>query len=121
VDLAVANQGSDNISILLGDGCGGFASAGAPVAAGDGPTPLVAEDVNGDKRRDLVVGNIHSDNVSILLGDGQAGFTPATGSPAAVGDGPFALAVGYLNKHKRPDIATANYFSNNVTVLLNTD
>jgi hypothetical protein len=121
VDLAVANQGSDNISILLGDGVGGFASAGAPIGAGDGPTPLVAQDVNGDKRPDLVVGNVFSDNVSILLGDGQAGFTAATGSPVAVGDAPFALAVGQLNKRKRPDIATANYNSNNVTVLLHTD
>ena len=76
--------------------------------------------MNGDKRPDLVVGNIFSDNVSILPGDGHAGFTAATGSPVAVGDGPFALAVGNLNKDKRPDIATANYLSNNVTVLLNT-
>ena len=121
MDLAVANQGSDNVSILLGDGVGGFASAGVPVEAGDGPTPLVAQDVNGDKRPDLVVGNVFSDNVSILLGDGQAGFTAATGSPVATGDGPFALAVGQLNKHKRPDIGTTNYNSNNVTVLLHTD
>jgi hypothetical protein len=119
VDLAVANQGSDTISILLGDGLGDFAPPGPAVPTGDGPTPLVARDVNGDKRPDLVVGNVFSDNVSILLGDGHAGFMAATGSPVAVGDAPFALAVGNLNKHKKPDIATANYNSSNVTVLLN--
>src|SRR5262245_49209151 len=37
-DLAVANQDSDNVTILLGNGSGGFSpAAGSPVAAGDGP------------------------------------------------------------------------------------
>jgi VCBS repeat protein len=127
-DLAVTNQGSDTVSILLGNGDGTFTAAPAvPVApncvrpgAPCGPTPVVAVDLNRDRKLDLVVGNIFSDNVSILLGNGAGGFTPAAGSPLAVGDHPFSLAVGRLNRDRRPDLAVANYGSNNVTILLNT-
>src|SRR6266700_561127 len=37
LDLVVANLGSDNVTILLGDGRGGFVEAsGSPISAGDG-------------------------------------------------------------------------------------
>jgi hypothetical protein len=128
LDLAVTSQGTDAVTILLGDGAGGFTPApGSPVpVASDcvrpghacGPTPLAVVDLNRDGKLDLVTGNIFSDNASVLLGDGSGGFSPAPGSPFAVGDGPFALAVADLNWDFRPDLAVTGYNSSDVTVLL---
>lgn len=129
VDLAVANQGSDTVSILLGDGLGGFSSAaGSPVLVGNcfrpggacGPTGIAVADLNGDEELDLATSNIFSDNVSVLLGDGAAGFARAGGSPLTVGDKPFSLALARLDRNGKPDIAAANGGDSNVSVLLNT-
>ena len=118
-DLAVTNQGSDNVSVLLGKGDGTFSAAsGSPVAAGDGPTPAVPADLNSDGKLDLAVGNIHSDDVSILVGNGAGGF--GASSPFAVGDRPFSLTVSDLNRDLRPDLAVANFLTSNMSVLLNT-
>jgi len=45
-------------------------------------------------------------------------FTAATNSPYGVGIAPYAVAVGDFNGDGVPDLATANYSTNNVTVLL---
>ena len=56
-DLAVANFGSNNVSILLGNGSGGF---GGPTnfAVGDNPLSVAVGDFNGDSRPDLAVANV---------------------------------------------------------------
>ncbi len=56
-DLAVPNPGSNNVSILLGDGNGGFAPAGSPVAVGSAPIGVAVGDFNGDGIADLAVAN----------------------------------------------------------------
>ncbi|MFN2467487.1 MAG: FG-GAP repeat domain-containing protein, partial [Gaiellaceae bacterium] len=118
-DLAVANNESDTVSILLGDGAGGFSAApGSPVAAGDGAGSLAATDVNGDGRPDLAVANFESGTVSILLGNGAGGFSEAPGSPILVGTAPNAIAAADLNGDDRPDLATANSGSDDLTILL---
>ena len=65
-DLAVANNYSDNVSILLNNGDGTFA---APVnyGAGDGPASVFAIDLDSDGDSDLAVAKFDSDNISILL------------------------------------------------------
>lgn len=65
-DLAVANWGSNNVSILLGDGTGTF-SAATNFAAGSSPLFVAIGDLNMDGRPDLAVVNYLSNNVSILL------------------------------------------------------
>jgi hypothetical protein len=64
-DLAVANYGSDNVSVLLNLGNGTFA---APVnyAAGSSPLLVAAADMNSDGRPDLAVAD-RGDGVSVLL------------------------------------------------------
>src|SRR5262249_10878396 len=68
-DLAVANGGSDNVSILLGDGAGNF-SAPTNFIVGDNPQLAAVGDFNRDGNQDLAVANYNSGNVSILLGTG---------------------------------------------------
>ena len=83
------------------------------------PNDVSVGDFNGDGIADLAVANFESDNVSILLGNGSGGFTPATGSPIAVGSGPYAVAVGDFNGDGMADLVVPNYFSNNLSILLN--
>ena len=72
-DLAVANYGSNDVSVLLGNGDGTFQNQ-VPYAVGDLPNALVAGDFNGDGRTDLAVANYGSNDVSVLLGNGDGTF-----------------------------------------------
>jgi hypothetical protein len=64
------------------------------------------------------VTNSVSGTVSVLLGNGDGSFGLKTDYGA--GAGSTCVAVGDLNGDGRPDLAVANYFSNTVSVLLNT-
>jgi hypothetical protein len=120
-DLAVANANSDSVTILLGNGSGGFTQAAAStVGAGTTPLSVAVADFNLDGLPDLAVVNARPNGVTILLGDGGGGFIQASGSPVIVGIDPFAIAVGDFNLDGKPDFATANHDSNNITIQLNT-
>src|SRR5215471_4179587 len=90
-DLAVANEGSNNVSILLGTGTGSFATA-TSFAAGSGPQWVAVGDFNGDGKQDLAVANFNDNNVSILLGTGTGSFGTATN--IAAGTNPQSVAIG---------------------------
>ena len=79
---------------------------------------MVVGDFNGDGVPDLATANYNGNNVTVLLGNGAGGFTPAMGSPFPSGTSPTSLVVGDFNGDGVQDLATANYGSNNVTVLL---
>lgn len=118
VDLATANEDSDNLSILLGNGNGTFAAAtNVALAAGANPYSVVAVDVNGDGVLDLITANSGTDNLSVLLGNGSGGF--GTPTNFAVGDRPREVAIGDFNNDGKVDLAAVNSgTADNVSVLL---
>ncbi len=118
LDLAVANWGSDDVSVLRGVGDGTFVPWLPPIPVGDGPNCVAIGDLNGDQVPDLAVANYHDDNVSVLRGVGDGTFVPFLLSPITVGDSPNFVAIGDLNGDQVPDLAVTNGLSDNVSVLL---
>ncbi len=70
IDLAVSNDGTNNVSILLGNGSGGFTSSGTyNIASGaSGAMSVAVADFNGDGISDLAISNESTNSVSVLLG-----------------------------------------------------
>ena len=118
-DLAVPGSGSNNMTILLGDGTGHFsAAAGSPVAVGSNPTSAAAGDFNDDGIMDLAVANANSNNVSVLKGDGTGRFASFPGSPIATGGNyPANIVLADFNGNGEADLAMENNNSNTVTIL----
>jgi hypothetical protein len=117
-DVVAANINTNALSVLLGDGSGGFAPA-VVIPVGIGPRSLAVADLNLDGKSDLVSANFPSSgnasSISVLLGDGAGNFAPAvTTSPV---DKPVAIALGNLNPDGKPDLAVVS-LSGSVVVLL---
>ena len=115
MDLAVTGSQSNDVSILIGNGKGGF-TAGGTFATGPTPIGVVAGDFNGDGKLDLAVVNNGLDNVSILLGSGDGTFGAATNFGA--GQSPVYVVAGDFNGDGKLDLAVTNSAGNNVSILL---
>lgn len=113
-DLVVTERGSGSVTVLLGDGKGGFAAGVAyPAAALAGSVQLA--DLNGDGKLDLVVTDSASGAIDVLLGNGDGTFGKAVSYPAIAN--PVALAVGNFEGKGKIDVAVAG--AAGVAVLLN--
>jgi len=116
LDVAVANFGSDNVTILLGREEGRFAEVLNIPISGHGPSALAATDLDLDGVLDLVVTNFLSNDVSLLLGNGQGWFAEVR--RLQVREGPMAVTVADFNRDGRPDITAASFAHDAVSVLL---
>jgi len=116
-DLAVVNSSTGDLSILLGNGDGTFRQ-GTLIPLGSSPTAVAVCDLNANGVLDLAVTNgaLGLREVQILAGNGDGTFRAQ--QTVAVGNEPFAVAVGDFNHDGRPDLGVANLASNNVSVLL---
>ncbi|HTJ76033.1 MAG TPA: VCBS repeat-containing protein, partial [Acidimicrobiales bacterium] len=113
-DMAVANFSRATVSILLGDGAGGFgAKHDAPVGAG--ALSVAVGNLGGDANVDLAVVNFNEDSLSLLVGDGAGGFMDAgvVGLPSI----PSSVVSGDFNGDGLTDLATANLGADSVSVL----
>ena len=112
-DVVTANYYSDNVTVLLGDGVGGFQPA-VSYAAGFGPFQVAVGDLNGDPRPDLVVGNFANSDISVLLNNGDGTFAPGVSVPTGLQ--PFGVAIGDVDGDLANDIVVANQADHNIMV-----
>ncbi len=115
MDVVTANQGSNDISLLLGNGNGTFQQP-MNFVVGKSPEAILAVDLNGDGKLDLVTANKSDNTVSVLINMGFGFFRPARSFPA--GTGPVALAYGDFNGDHHVDLAVADNGSSTVTLLM---
>jgi hypothetical protein len=116
-DLAVANEGSDNVSILLGNGFDQF-TTGTPVSVGTNPSSVVTGLFNNDAFTDLAVASVGNDNIAIRLGDGSGGFSGTGTVSTGTNSDPRAIATGDFNNDGNADLVSANNGSSTVSIHL---
>lgn len=109
VDLATANRGeTDTVTILLGDGQGGFRVDQLQVEVGRSPRGITAADFDADGDIDLAIANHGPDNISILINAGEtrregenrfSELRDEGGTPLRfpVAGGPWSLVAGHFS------------------------
>ena len=126
IDLAVLGTGGASgspgyVTVLLGDGRGGFARE-LDVAAGTYALNFIAQanlavgEFSGDGSPDLAVTDRGNHSVIILLGDGVGGFS--RGPELFLERSPDFVAVGDFNADAAQDLAVADDTADTVTVFL---
>jgi hypothetical protein len=114
-DILVTHHEIRAMSILVGDGRGGFAEvSGSPADPGHPLFHIAIADANRDGKADLVAPE--GDGIRVLLGDGKGAFTSAPHSPFHTGRGTWRMSLGDLNRDGKTDVVTSN--EETVSILL---
>ncbi len=122
-DAIVANQSTDQLTLLVNNGTGVFTKGASFSSGGKKPTALVTGLFNNDAFVDIAVANYGTHptggdfgNVAVLLGRGDGTFQTAV--PYTVGFGPISIATDDFNGDGFLDLVTANFLANTASLLL---
>src|SRR6267143_2131193 len=82
LDLAVANQAANQVSVLLGNTDGTFASP-VTIPSGNGPVALVATDLTGNGSLDLIAANESANTVTVTINTLQSSSSSPSSTSSA--------------------------------------
>jgi FG-GAP-like repeat len=105
-DVVVVNTGSNNVSVLIGNGDGTFKAA-VNHNVGTEPAALYITDYNRDFNNDILVAN-KIGGVTMLMGDGRGGFEAAQTVPVE-NLNLTSLATGDFDQNGVIDLAVTGY------------
>jgi hypothetical protein len=127
-DVVTTNLDDDTVTVLLGDGKGGFRDApGSPDEANGKPWQVAIDDFNNDGNPDLAIIPYERDlpsgqraAVTVLLGDGKGKFSAMPGTPLSLEGchGPSSIATGDVNGDGHPDIVVLCAESKSLAIFL---
>jgi hypothetical protein len=114
-DVVVANNSSNTVSVLIGNGDGTLAP-GATYSAMSSPVFVGLADLNKDGIPDMAVAGLTGSAVNVLIGNGDGTFQ----LPVAytTDTAPHHIAFGDFNRDGNVDMAVANNVGSDVTILL---
>lgn len=106
LDVATAGRDSGKVSIILGNGQGGFGQA-TLFDVGQHPLSVAVGDFNEDGKLDLTTGTMgdyvsNGPSIAVLIGKGDGTFDPVKSIPT--GWGPRSVAVGDFNADGHLDL-----------------
>lgn len=120
-DIAVANNNSNTTSVLISQGSTGIFNPSVNYPSGGKPFSVVSEDFDLDGNKDIATANYGppgpGNSVSIYRGTGSGSFVGPSYFSATFG--PWTVVSADFNSDGRPDLATADQSSNNITALIN--
>ena len=116
LDVVVANQTADNISVFLGNGDGTL-RAHVDYATGAGPKALAVGDLNGNGHADVVTANSTGTGITIWYGTGTGTLT-ARNDVATAAPEPLDVVIGLFNADGISDIATVHLIDSKISILL---
>ncbi len=122
-ELAVVNFYSNSISVFQNTSTSGTISFSTKqdFTVGSQPNSLAIGDLNGDGKPEMVATNSAVTNISLLSNTSTSGsISFAAKQDLSVGLYPYSVAIGDLDGDSKPDLAVANYGSDNVSILRNT-
>ena len=97
---------SKALTLLLGDGKGGFRSSRLPLRTGE-PWSAAIGDLNDDRKPDIAVTHHDMSKLTVLLGDGRGTFAEATASPFDFGGNVLPLMIADVNRDGKMDVVAA--------------
>jgi uncharacterized delta-60 repeat protein/gliding motility-associated-like protein len=130
-EMVIANHNSNTLSVLKNNSAPGIINASSFAAkidfgTGTNPQSVGIADLDGDGKPDLVVtnGNAGTNTLSVLRNTTSTGTINASSFATKVdfttGFYPRSLAIGDIDNDGKPDLATANFSGNSISVLRNT-
>lgn len=114
-DIVATHHELSKLTVMLGDGQGGFVEATAsPFDFGGQVSHAAIADLNNDGKMDVIAAG--GDSVFAMVGDGRGGF--ATGPATRTGRGTWRFDRADLNGDGKIDVVATSSESNTVSVLL---